>query len=316
VDLLQVLLGGIAVALVSFADTSVLSRTYAARTRSPVDPNQEMIGLGAANLATAFFQGFPISSSSSRTPVAEAAGSKTQMTGVFGALAVAALLVFAPNLMEYVPNSALAAVVIAAAIGLFEFTDLRRIYRIQQWEFWLSMACCVGVAVFGAVPGIALAVGLAVIEFLWDGWRPHFAVLGRATGIRGFHDIQRYPDARLVPGLLLFRWDAPLFFANAELFQQILLQAIENSPQPVKRVVVAAEPVTSIDVTSGDMLAELAQTLHARQIELHFAEMKDPVKDKLVQFELVETLGANILHPTVGAAVDQYLTDHKVEWTP
>ena len=316
VDLLQVLLGGIAVALVSFADTSVLSRTYAARTRSPVDPNQEMIGLGAANLATAFFQGFPISSSSSRTPVAEAAGSKTQMTGVFGALAVAALLVFAPNLMEYVPNSALAAVVIAAAIGLFEFTDLRRIYRIQQWEFWLSMACCVGVAVFGAVPGIALAVGLAVIEFLWDGWRPHFAVLGRATGIRGFHDIQRYPDARLVPGLLLFRWDAPLFFANAELFQQILLQAIENSPQPVKRVVVAAEPVTSIDVTSGDMLAELAQTLHTRQIELHFAEMKDPVKDKLVQFELVETLGANILHPTVGAAVDQYLTDHKVEWTP
>ena len=316
VDLLQVLLGGIAVALVSFADTSVLSRTYAARTRSPVDPNQEMIGLGAANLATAFFQGFPISSSSSRTPVAEAAGSKTQMTGVFGALAVAALLVFAPNLMEYVPNSALAAVVIAAAIGLFEFTDLRRIYRIQQWEFWLSMACCVGVAVFGAVPGIALAVGLAVIEFLWDGWRPHFAVLGRATGIRGFHDIQRYPDARLVPGLLLFRWDAPLFFANAELFQQILLQAIENSPQPIKRVVVAAEPVTSIDVTSGDMLGELAQTLRARQIELHFAEMKDPVKDKLVQFELVETLGENILHPTVGAAVDQYLEDFGVEWTP
>jgi MFS superfamily sulfate permease-like transporter len=218
--------------------------------------------------------------------------------------------------MEYVPNSALAAVVIAAAIGLFEFTDLRRIYRIQQWEFWLSMACCVGVAVFGAVPGIALAVGLAVIEFLWDGWRPHFAVLGRATGIRGFHDIQRYPDARLVPGLLLFRWDAPLFFANAELFQQILLQAIENSPQPIKRVVVAAEPVTSIDVTSGDMLGELAQTLRARQIELHFAEMKDPVKDKLVQFELVETLGENILHPTVGAAVDQYLEDFGVEWTP
>ena len=316
VDLIQVLLGGIAVALVSFADTSVLSRTYAARTRSHVDPNQEMIGLGAANLATAFFQGFPISSSSSRTPVAEAAGSKTQMTGVFGALAVAILLVFAPDLMQNVPSSALAAVVIAAAIGLFEFTDLRRIYRIQQWEFWLSMACCVGVAVFGAVPGIAMAVGLAVIEFLWDGWRPHFAVLGRATGLRGFHDIKRHPDARLVPGLLLFRWDAPLFFANAELFQQSLLHAIDQSPQPIRRVVVAAEPVTSIDVTSGDMLGELAQTLHSRQIELHFAEMKDPVQDKLVQFELLEALGENIQHPTVGAAVDQYLADHAVEWTP
>jgi high affinity sulfate transporter 1 len=316
VDLVKVLLGGIAVALVSFADTSVLSRTYAARTRSYVDPNQEMIGLGAANLATAFFQGFPISSSSSRTPVAEAAGSKTQLTGVFGALAVAALLMFAPNLMEYVPNSALAAVVIAAAIGLFEFTDLRRIYRIQQWEFWLSMACAVGVAIFGAIPGIALAVGLAVIEFLWDGWRPHFAVLGRATGMRGYHDIQRHPDARLVPGLLLFRWDAPLFFANAELFQQSLLQAIDEAPQPISRVVVAAEPVTSIDVTSGDMLGELAQTLRAREIQLHFAEMKDPVKDKLVQFELLEALGENIQHATVSAAVEQFLADHAVEWTP
>ncbi len=316
VDLVAILLGGIAVALVSFADTSVLSRTYAARMRTPVDPNQEMIGLGAANLAASFFQGFPISSSSSRTPVAEAAGSKTQLTGVFGALAVAVLLLFAPDLMQYVPNSALAAVVIAAAFGLFEFTDLRRIYRIQQWEFWLSMTCCAGVAIFGAIPGIALAVGLAVIEFLWDGWRPHYAVLGRAAGLRGYHDIERHPEARQVPGLLLFRWDAPLFFANAELFQQILLQAIEQSPQPIKRVVVTAEPVTSIDVTSGDMLGELAQALRERRIELHFAEMKGPVKDKLKRFELLEQLGAQIFHPTIGAAVDAYVADHAVSWAP
>src|SRR5688572_22951504 len=137
----QIVVGGCAVAMVSFADTSVLSRTYAARTRTHVDPNQEMVGLGAANLAAGLFQGFPISSSSSRTPVAEAAGSKTQLTGVVGALAVAGLLVFAPNLLRDLPSSALAAVVIAAAIGLFEFADLRRIYRIQQWEFWLSVAC-------------------------------------------------------------------------------------------------------------------------------------------------------------------------------
>ena len=207
-------------ALVSFADTSVLSRAYAARTRTHVDPNQEMVGLGVANLAAGFFQGFPISSSSSRTPVAEAAGAKTQLTGVVGALGVTLLLVMAPNLMHDLPTSALAAVVIAAAIGLFEFNDLRRIYRIQRWEFWLSMVCFVGVVVLGAIPGIGLAVVVAVIEFLWDGWRPHFAVLGRVDGIRGFHDVERYPDARLVPGLLLFRWDAPLFFANAELFQK------------------------------------------------------------------------------------------------
>ena len=315
-DLGQVVIGGFAVAMVAFADTSVLSRTYAARTRSHVDPNQEMVGLGAANLAAGLFQGFAISSSSSRTPVAEAAGAKTQVTGVVGALAVALLLLVAPNLLRSLPSSVLAAVVIASAIGLFEFGDLRRILRIQPWEFWLSIACFAGVAVFGVIPGIGLAIGIAVIEFLWDGWRPHYAVLGRVDGIRGYHDIKRYPDARLVPGLMLFRWDAPLFFANAELFHQCLLEEIAHSPQPLKRIIVTAEPVTSIDVTSADMLNELERSLRASGIELRFAEMKDPVKDKLKRFELFERFGAENFYPTIGAAVDAYLREHAVEWEP
>src|SRR6185436_6268245 len=225
-NLQAILLGGCAVALVSFADTSVLSRTYAVRTRTPVDPNQEMVGLGAANLAAGFFQGFAIRSSSSRTPVAEASGAKTQLTGVVGAAAVAALVMFAPSLLEDLPTAALAAVVISSAIGLFEFADLRRIYRIQRWEFWLSAGCTAGVAALGAIPGIGIAIAVSIIEFLWDGWRPHFAVLGRADGIRGYHDLKRYPNARLVPGLVLFRWDAPLFFANAELFKERVLDAV------------------------------------------------------------------------------------------
>jgi high affinity sulfate transporter 1 len=310
----QVVVGGCAVAMVAFADTSVLSRTYAAKTGSAVDPNQEMVGLGAANLAAGLFQGFPISSSSSRTPVAEAAGAKTQLTGVVGALAVALLLVAAPNLLEDLPSSALAAVVIAAAIGLFQIDDLRRIYRIQQWEFWLSIACFAAVAVFGVIPGIGLAIAISIIEFLWDGWRPHHAVMGRVDGIRGYHDIKRYPDARLVPGLVLFRWDAPLFFANAELFHQRVLEAVARSPTPVRRIIVAAEPVTSIDVTSADMLAELEQALRESGIEMRFAEMKDPVKDKLKRFEMLDRFGA--LHPTVGAAVDAYLEEHSVDWKP
>ena len=316
-DLHDVVIGGCAVALVSFADTSVLSRAYAAKTRSFVDPNQEMIGLGAANLAAGLFQGFPISSSSSRTPVAEASGARTQLTGVVGALGVAALLVLAPDLLRNLPTSALAAVVIASALGLFELADLRRILRIQPWEFWLSMSCFAGVATLGAIPGIGLAVVIAVIEFLWDGWRPHYAVLGRVDGIRGYHDLKRYPEARRVPGLVLFRWDAPLFFANAEQFEQRVLEAVASSPTPVKRVIVAAEPVTSIDVTSADVLADLARTLRASQIELQFAEMKDPVKDKVRRLELQEALGgAEIFHPTVGAAVDGYLADHPTDWTP
>ncbi len=315
IDSLQAILtGGIAVALVSFADTSVLSRTYAARLRTPVDPNQEMVGLGIANLAAGLFQGFPISSSSSRTPVAEAAGAKTQLTGVVGALAVALLLLFAPALLQDLPQAALAAVVIAAAIGLFEVSDLRRIYRIQRWEFWLSIACFAGVAAFGAIPGIALAIVIAVIEFLWDGWRPHSAVLGRVQRVKGYHDITRYPDARLIPGLVLFRWDAPLFFANAELFHKRVLDAVASSPTPVRWVVVAAEPVTSVDVTAADVVAELDDDLHRAGIELCFAEMKDPVKDKLKRFGLFTRLGEQTFFATVGEAVSAYLATHPVDW--
>jgi len=313
-DIGPVLIGGCAVALVSFADTSVLSRVYAARTRTHVDPNQEMVGLGAANLAAGFFQGFPVSSSSSRTPVAEAAGARTQLTGVVGALAVALLLMVAPDLLRNLPTSALAAVVIASAIGLIEVADLRRIYRIQRWEFWLAIVCTVGVAVLGAIPGIGLAIAIAVIEFLWDGWRPYSTVLGRAKGVPGYHDITRYPDARRIPGLVLFRWDAPLFFANAELFHDRVLDAVATSPTPVRWLVVTAEPVTSVDVTSADMLAELDKTLQAAGIELCVAEMKDPVKDKLKRFGLSAQRGETAFFPTVDAAVSGYLQSHAVDW--
>jgi high affinity sulfate transporter 1 len=310
----QIVIGGCAVGMVAFADTSVLSRTYAARLRTPVEPNQEMLALGAGNLAAGLFQGIPISSSSSRTAVAEAAGAKTQLAGIIGAIGVALLLIVAPNLLQNLPSSALAAVVISAAIGLFEIADLGRIFRIQQWEFWLSMVCFAGVAVLGVIPGIGLAIVLAVIEFLWDGWRPHYAVLGRVDGMRGYHDIKRYPAARLIPGMVLFRWDAPLFFANAEQFRQCVIQAVSASPTPVKRVVVTAVPVTSFDVTCADMLEELEQHLRESGIELRFAEMKDPVKDKLKRFELFDRFGT--FYPTIGAAVDAYLHDYGVDWKP
>ena len=314
-DLETILTGCLAVALVSFADTSVLSRVYATRLRAPVDPNQEMVGLGVANLAAAFFQGFPVSSSSSRTPVAEAAGARTQLTGVVGAIAIALLLMVAPQLLQHLPNTALAAVVIASAIGLIEMSDLRRIYRIQRWEFWLSIACFVGVAVFGVIPGIGLAIIIAVVEFLWDGWRPHSAVLGRVDHLKGYHDITRHPEARLIPGLVLFRWDAPLFFANAELFSKRVLDAVSSSPTPVRWLVVAAEPVTSVDVTAADAVLELDDRLFSLGIELGFAEMKDPVKDKLKRFGLFARIGEGSFFATVGEAVSAYRTRYQIEWT-
>ncbi len=313
-DVVPVLLGGLALALVSFADTSVLSRAYAARARSFVDPNQEMVGLGVANLVAGIFQGFPVSASASRTPVAEAAGAKTQLAGIVGALAVAGLLLVAPDLLKSLPTATLAAVVIASAVALIEIKDLRRIYRIQRWEFWLSIGCMAGVAVLGAIEGIGLAIVIAIIEFLWDGWRPHFAVLGRVDGVKGYHDISRYPDARIVPGLVLFRWDAPLFFANAELFRDHVLDAVAASPSPVRWLVVSAEPVTSVDVTAADILQELDDTLQATGIDLCFAEMKDPVKDKLKRFGLFSSIGEQRFFPTLGQAVASYLKANQVPW--
>jgi MFS superfamily sulfate permease-like transporter len=235
------------------------------------------------------------------------------VTGIVGALAVALLLVVAPDLLQHLPTTALAAVVIASAIGLIEVSDLRRIYRIQRWEFWLSIVCFNGVAVLGAIPGIGLAIVIAVIEFLWDGWRPHSAVLDRADGVKGYHDITRYPDARLIPGLVMFRWDAPLFFANAELFENRALDALAASPTPVHWLVGAAEPGTSVDVTAADVLAELDGTLRAAGVELCFAELKDPVKDKLKRFGLFARFGEEHFFSTIEAAVDGYLQTHAVE---
>ena len=242
-----------------------------------------------------FFKASRSAAVSSRTPVAEAAGARTQLTGVVGALAVAFLLLVAPNLLQHLPTTALAAVVIASAIGLIEVTDLRRIYRIQQWEFWLSIVCFVGVAVLGAIPGIGLAIAIAVIEFLWDGWRPHSAVLGRAHGVKGYHDITRYPDARQIPGLVLFRWDAPLFFANAELFKERVLDAVAKSPTPVRWLVVAAEPVTSVDVTAADTVAELDEALHATGIELMLCRTQRSRKGQAEKIRIVRTARRKVL---------------------
>jgi high affinity sulfate transporter 1 len=307
--------GAVGIALVSFADTSVLSRTFAIRGGYRVDPNQELVALGTANVAAGLFQGFSVSSSSSRTPVAEAAGAKTQLTGLVGALAIALLLLFFPNLVQNLPDSALAAVVISAAIGLIEAAGVRKLYRVHKMEFALSIVCFLGVAVVGVIQGIFIAVGLALLDFIRRAWRPYDAVLGRVDDLKGYHDITRHPDARRIPGLVLFRWDAPLFFANAEVFADRLRLAIASSPTPVRWVVVAAEPVTDLDTTAADVLRELDKELAAEGIDLRFAEMKGPVKDRLKRYALYERFGDDHFYPTIGTAVGAYLDETGVEWT-
>jgi len=315
-DHLQALVAGaVGIALVSFADTSVLSRTFAIRGGYRVNPNQELVALGAANVAAGFFQGFSVSSSSSRTPVAEAAGAKSQATGLVGALAIALMLLFFPNLVRDLPDSALAAVVISAAIGLIEAAGVRKLYRVHKTEFALSIACFLGVALLGVIEGIFIAVALSLLNFIRRAWRPHHAVLGRADDVKGYHDVTRYPDAKRIPGLVLFRWDAPLFFANAEEFADEVRQAIASSPTPVRWVVAAAEPITDLDTTAADALKELDRELAVEGVDLRFAEMKDPVKDRLKRYALYERFGDDHFYPTVGAAVSAYLDATGITWT-
>jgi high affinity sulfate transporter 1 len=313
-DLGALAAGAVAITLVSFADTSVLSRTFALRGGYEVNQNQEMIALGAANVAAGLFQGFSISSSSSRTPVAEQAGAKTQITGVVGALCIALLLLFAPALLQNLPNAALGAVVIASCLSLVDVQGVVRLYHLRRGEFVLSIVCFLGVALLGVIQGIFIAVALALLGFIWRAWRPYDAVLGRVEGLKGYHDITRYPEAKRIPGLVIFRWDAPLFFANAEIFREHVLQAIADAPTPTKWIVVAAEPVTDIDITAGEAMSALDDALEKVDIELVFAEMKDPVKDRLKQYGLFTKIGTDLFFPTLERAVDAYLESHTVEW--
>lgn len=303
------------IALVSFADTSVLSRTFAGRHRYRIDPNRELVGLGIANLAAGLFSGFPISSSSSRTPVAEAAGSRTQLTGVVGALAIVVLLIAAPALLENLPTAALAAVVLSAALRLFDFASLRIFARVRRADFALSLVTFLAVAALGVLSGIAVAVALSLLDFVRRAWHPHHAILGRAPGVKGYHDVTRYRDAQQVPGLLLFRWDAPLFFANADGFRERILDAVDEARTPIRWVVIAAEPITDCDTTAAEMLEELDHELGVRGAELAFAELKDPVRDRLAGYGLSERLGREFFFPTIGVAVKAYLDRHEVAWT-
>lgn len=306
--------GALAIALVAFADTSVLSRAYAARRGTDVDGDQELIALGATHISAGLFQGFSTSGSSSRTPVAEAAGARSQLTALAGALCVAVLLIAAPGVVRTLPAAALGAIVIAACLTLVDVAGLRRLWSLRRHEFGLATVSFLGVALVGVIEGIFLAVVLALFAFVWRAWHPYVAVLGRVDGLKGYHDVSRYPLARRVPGLVLFRWDAPLFFANAAIFRRTVIAAVDAAPDRTRWVVVAAEPVTDLDVTAADALVDLERDLSQRGVELAFAEMKDPIKDLMKRFGVFSVIGSEQFFPTVGQAVDAYLEATGVAW--
>jgi high affinity sulfate transporter 1 len=307
--------GALGIALVSLTDTISTASSFAARSGDEVDGEKEMIGIGAANLAAGLFQGFPVSTSGSRTAVAEQAGAKTQVTGLVGALAIVLVLLFFPGLLQDLPQPTLAAVVIAASVSLADIPETLRLRRVRRTEFLLSMAAFLGVVLLGVLPGIAVAVALSIGNVFRRAWWPYQTVLGRVPGLAGYHDVRSYPHASLLPGCVIFRFDAPLFFANTRTFRDQIRAIAASEPRP-SWIVVAAEPLTDVDTTAADMLEELDEDLNARGISLVFAEMKDPVRAKIDRYELTKTIDPDHFFPTITQAVKAFQRQTGAEWQP
>jgi high affinity sulfate transporter 1 len=294
--------GALGITLVSVTDTISTASAFAERSGQEVRGNQEMIGIGTANIASGLFQGFPVSTSGSRTAVAFTAGARSQLTGVVGAGAITLMLVLAPGLLKDLPQPMLAAVVIAASLALADLAGLRRLWRQRRTEFVLAVAAFLGVALLGVLPGILVAVVLSVLNVFRRVWWPYRAVLGRAAGVAGYHDTREYPDAELIPGLVMFRFDAPLIFANARSFREEIRHLAHAEPAP-RWIVVAAEPITDVDTTAADMLGELDEELNDAGISLIFAEMKSPVREKIERYGLTRTIDPEHFYPTIEEAV-------------
>ena len=314
-DLGPLFAGALGIALVSLADTISTASAFAARTGQEVDGNGEMIGIGAANLAAGLFQGFPVSTSGSRTAVAERSGAKTQLTGVVGAVLITLMIVFIPGLFRNLPQPALAAVVITASLSLADIPGTVRLWRQRKAEFLLSIAAFGGVVLLGVLPGIAIAVGLSILNVFRRAWWPHETELGQVAGLEGYHDVHSYPEAEHLPGLVIYRFDGPLFFANAKTFRDEVRRLARAEPPPVW-IVIAAEPVTDVDTTASDVLEELDQTLNSDGISLVFAELEGPVRAKIERYGLTRTIDPGHFFPTVDAAVAAFRQQTGAQWAP
>ena len=288
-DIGALLAAAIGITLVSLADTIATSTSFAARRGDEVDASQEMIGIGAANAFAGLFQGFPVSTSGSRTAVAEQGGAKSQVTGLVGAGLVAIMLLFLPDLLANLPNSALAAIVIAAALSLMDIAAVAKFRRVRTSAFVLAMTTALGVVLFGVLEGILIAVGLSILGFFKRNWWPTGQVLGRVASLDdAWRTVEAYPDAIQTPGVVVFRWEAPLFFANASVFRQEIHQLVNRFD--AHWVVVQCEAITDIDVTAADMLERLDRELNQHGVHLVFVELRNRLYELLTRYGLLETL--------------------------
>ncbi|MEV6659586.1 SulP family inorganic anion transporter [Nocardia fluminea] len=291
------------IALIAFADSGVLSRTFASRHGEDVNGSTEMKAIGVANVAGGLFGGFPVSASGSRTPVAEQSGARTQLAGVVGAISVLLFVLLAPGLTAYLPDATLGAVVIVAATALIDIRGMVRMWHMSSVEFALATAAFAGVALVGVLQGIMVAIGLSFVAVVARAWQPYRTELVQTRDRPGYHDIARHPDGQRIAGLVLVRFDAPLFFANGQIFDEYVRSVVAKAPSPVEWVIIAAEPITGLDTTAVDELVDLDNYLTGKGVRLVFAEMKGPIKDRIIRFGVGDRFDGTHFYPTVEAAV-------------
>jgi high affinity sulfate transporter 1 len=295
--------GAAGLALVSFTSGMITARSFAARNRYEIDVDREFIALGACNIAAGVSQGFAVTGADSRTAISDVMGGKTQVTGLVAAATMAIVLLFLTGPLQYLPTSALGAVLIAAALGLFDWRALVRLYRIHEGEFAVCLTAMLGVVTFGALQGIVLAIALAMLVLLIRSSRPGDAVLGRVEGRQGFFDVADHEGARVVPGLVLYRFNASVIFYNAPYFRRRVLAVAASTPGATWMVVDGA-PIVHLDSTGADTIADLAADLAARGIRLAIGGVLPQVRQMLERSGALERLGAGAVFPTLRAAVE------------
>ena len=308
-DLLAMLIPAVGIAVVAFSDNALTGRTFAARKGESIDANAELRALGICNVATGLTHGFPVSSSGSRTALGDAVGSRTQVYSLVALASVVAVMFLGRGLLENFPMAALGALVVFAALRLIDIAEFRRLGRFRRSELLLALATTAAVLGFGVLYGVLVAIGLSILDLLRRVARPHDGVLGLVPGVAGMHDLDDYPDARPVPGLVVYRYDAPLFFANAENFRERALAAVADNPEaqvPVAWFVLNAEANVEMDLTAVDALDQLRRDLAARGIVFAMARVKQDLRELLDAAGMVDKIGENRIFMTLPTAVEAF----------
>ncbi|MCU0265958.1 MAG: SulP family inorganic anion transporter, partial [Actinomycetia bacterium] len=305
-DVQALLLPALGVMIVGFADNVLESRAFAAKGGYEVDSNQELVALGAINAGAGLFQGFPVSSSGSRTALGDAVGSRSQLYSLVTFAAIVATLLFFRPLLAYFPTAVLGAIVVYAAVRLIQVPEFARLRRFRRSEFLLAAITVLGVVLLGILYGVLVAVALSVLELLARVARPHDGVLGLVPGVAGMHSVDDYPEARTVPGLVVYRYDSPLFFANAADFRRRALAAVAGQPEPVRWFLLNVEANVEVDITALDMVEQLRENLDRRGIVLALARVKHDLLALLERAELVDRIGRDRMFPTLPTALAAY----------